>query len=180
MPDIADIGADVIESLYWRWTNMRRKPHLVCKEWLEDKHAFYRDMAPSYSKENDTLVRKDPDLEYSKKNCFWGTRKDVYAKFSRKVLYEYEGFCYEKQELAAKLGIAVPTLESRVKEGMVKKVRPYKDAESLNYSFKQISHAETKANKKDATINSVLIEMEKHGISWEVALKIIEPLISLL
>ncbi len=175
-PDI-DLEPDVITKLYNRWANMRRKPHLMCPEWREDKNVFYRDMGLSFSDKNNTLCRIESTLPFSKDNCFWGQPKDVYRNFSRKVLYEYEGSLYEKEAMAGKLGIAIPTLELRVEKGVIKKVYPFQDVENIGHKKKGF---ETLSEKKEAATKEVLRRLlEVPSITIEQALSIIEPFSSL-
>ncbi len=90
----------------------------VCDRWRTFE-GFYEDMGDRPF-EGAMLDRKDNNLGYSKDNCQWVTRAEQNNNTRKNVLFDFRGEKLSLKELAAKTGINIKTLTTRIyKYGML-------------------------------------------------------------
>jgi hypothetical protein len=89
----------------------------ICQRWMDGYQNFLADMGRRPSPDH-SLDRIDNEAGYSPENCRWALA-DTQAKNRRSSrMFTYEGRSYCMKDLAARLGVSLPTVRWRANAGM--------------------------------------------------------------
>jgi len=191
-------NVDSESKIYSRLAKLRASnPERVCDAWLEDKRVFLQDMRDGYF-EGACLLRYNPLDVYSKENCFWGTKAESYRNLKTKTLYHFDGqtFC-SKQAIADHLGVQLPTVDVRVKQGVVEKSKPFANKDSgmtpsklpknkqikslqarSSLLAKSVSSKRPEVSDIPALIESAFSLLRKQNVSEAVSIQLIDLLLN--
>ena len=95
-------------------TTYKQKGITICKEWLEDFHAFKSWALQNGYKDDLTLDRIDNNKGYYPENCRWVTMKVQNNNKSNNRLITYKGQTKTLTQWSEELGIKKTTLHNRL------------------------------------------------------------------
>lgn len=97
------------------WSRYGGRGISICKQWLEFEQ-FYADMGDPPNNFL-SLDRIDNDGDYTPDNCRWATREEQQNNRKNTIFIPHQGMTLSLAQWGKKLGIAYPTLYSRLSRG---------------------------------------------------------------
>lgn len=99
-----------------KYKNYGKRGICVCKEWRDDKSAFFQWARESGYSEELTLDRVDVNKGYSPDNCRWATQKQQANNKTNNTQLSYGEETHTLSEWADITGISRATISARINE----------------------------------------------------------------
>lgn len=99
---------------YENYSNYGARGITVCERWRDSFELFIKDLGPRPSPVH-SLDRIDPDGDYEPDNCRWATAEEQANNRRKNRKHEFNGQLLTIPQIARINGIAVATLESRIR-----------------------------------------------------------------
>jgi hypothetical protein len=99
------------------YRNYGKRGIKVCRRWRDSFEAFFADMGAAPSRSHTLDRHPDNNGNYEPGNCRWATKKEQArnARHNRRLTFNGESLAVS--EWAERLGLAVPTVFSRLRKG---------------------------------------------------------------